>query len=154
MSFSNFKNKLSLLESLVESEYRMNHRAPDSKSGSPLYDVTLNGIYPDDFYSNMGLRYYGDGHDYDAKTWKLIVSYRDKPESLVTIYRAVPKTEGSQYSYDINVGDWVAITRKYAMEHGERVLDGNYDIVTKKVKASEIYTAGDSFHEWGYSPKN
>lgn len=53
----------------------------------------------------------------------------------------------------INVGDWVTINRDYAKEHGQSALQGNYKIISKKVKASEIYTNGDSIHEWGYDPK-
>lgn len=52
----------------------------------------------------------------------------------------------------INAGDWVTINRDYAVEHGESTLNGNYKIITKTVKASEIFTNGDSIHEWGYWP--
>lgn len=54
---------------------------------------------------------------------------------------------------NINEGDWVSINRNYAKEHGEAQLGGNYKIITKKVKAGDIFTSGDSIHEWGYSPK-
>ena len=30
--------------------------------------------------------------------------------------------------------------------------DGQYKIVSKKVKAKDIYTNGDSIHEWGFDP--
>jgi hypothetical protein len=52
----------------------------------------------------------------------------------------------------INPGDWVTINRQYAKEHGESVLNGKYRIVSKKVKAKDIFTNGDSIHEWGYDP--
>lgn len=53
---------------------------------------------------------------------------------------------------DINAGDWVTINRAYAKEHGEAVLRGDYEILSKKVKAKEIFTEGNSIHEWGYDP--
>ena len=53
----------------------------------------------------------------------------------------------------INAGDWVTTNRQYAKDHGESALNGNYKILTKKAKAKELFTAGDSHHEWGYHPE-
>ena len=53
----------------------------------------------------------------------------------------------------INAGDWVTTSRQYAKDHGESALNGNYKILTKKAKAKELFTAGDSHHEWGYHPE-
>jgi hypothetical protein len=52
----------------------------------------------------------------------------------------------------INRGDWVTINREYAKEHGEAHVDGKYRIISKTVRARDIYTNGDSLHEWGYDP--
>jgi len=52
----------------------------------------------------------------------------------------------------INIGDWVTIFPLYAKQHGISNLNNNYKILTKTVKASEIYTNGDSIFEWGYHP--
>ena len=52
----------------------------------------------------------------------------------------------------INSGDWVSINKQYAKQHGEREFGKNYKVITKKVKAKDIYTNGDSIHEWGYDP--
>jgi len=52
----------------------------------------------------------------------------------------------------IHPGDWVTISRDYAKEHGESALNGAYKILTKTVKARDLYTDGNSFHEWGYDP--
>lgn len=50
----------------------------------------------------------------------------------------------------INPGDWVAIRRQYAVDHmaGEK----GWTIVSKKVKAKELFTDGNSWDEWGYQP--
>jgi len=52
----------------------------------------------------------------------------------------------------INPGDWVSINKQYAVEHGKSLLLGKYRILSKTVKAQELYTYGDSIHEWGYDP--
>ncbi len=73
---------------------------------------------------------------------------RGKPKRGVTIYRAVPKGAPNT----INAGDWVTLTRDYAVDHGEGALDGDYKIISKVVNAGNIYTNGDSIQEWGYWP--
>lgn len=190
-----------------EEDYRGGHKAPD-KTDAPLFDVTLNGIYPEDFYSVNGARYYGDGSSGDSSVVSLIQSYKNKPNRKIKIYRAVPdepsleeqigeleaqkkyvlKTgkvpkdvttplNGSEYyAYihkiverlkervssgeqvekkdikDINPGDWVTIYRPYAIGHGKGVLNNKYKILSKTVKASELFTDGNSVYEWGYNP--
>lgn len=56
--------------------------------------------------------------------------------------------------FSINPGDWVTPFRSYAVEHGESSLGGSgkYEIVKRRVRASDLYTAGDSLAEWGYDP--
>jgi hypothetical protein len=139
-------------------DYRGQHSAPNAESGSPIHDVTSNGIYPDDFYGPNGLRYYATGNDeLDYKAYNKIRDLRGNPDAKVAIYRAIPKVEGKRSgvtlgpSY-INPGDWVTITRDYAKDHGESALNGEYHLVKRYVPASELFTAGDSFLEWGWSP--
>lgn len=52
----------------------------------------------------------------------------------------------------INPGDWVTIVKNYAVDHGQASLGNKYKILTKTVKAKDLYTDGNSIHEWGYSP--
>lgn len=52
----------------------------------------------------------------------------------------------------INKGDWVTLDRNYAKLHGEGSLNNEYKILTKTVKAKDLYTDGNSIHEWGYDP--
>jgi hypothetical protein len=56
----------------------------------------------------------------------------------------------SEFKLTINSGDWVTINRDYAVDHGMSALKGKYKIIRKTVKAKEIFTNGDSIHEWGY----
>jgi hypothetical protein len=64
-------------------------------------------------------------------------------------------TKGEPERLDIknfNAGDWVTITKKYAVEHGEGALGGEYKILTKTVPAKTLWTNGDSLYEFGYNP--
>lgn len=58
--------------------------------------------------------------------------------------------DSSTKPLQINPGDWVAITKKYADDH--RAGEIGWTTISKKVKAKEIYTNGDSWDEWGYDP--
>lgn len=204
-------------------DYRGSHQAPrDDGYNSPLYDVTLNGTYPDDIYSSNAVRYYGDGIINDREFINIIQSMRNNPKGSVAIYRAIPDFDyetnrkikeinnalsyyykynfypsddkgGFEYfhfiesrcdeelrntkiSYDdrheyiqkacvseidtlnknkgpkikINKGDWVTINKKYAIDHGKSALNGKYKIISKKVKANQLWTDGNSIHEFGY----
>jgi hypothetical protein len=189
------------------------HSAPTKEDGSPMHDLT--GTYPEDIYSEEGVRYYGDdAPDYsDHVSMSIIRRAKGKPNMRVTIYRAVPDfnydinkkkkelndilnyqfkygffpmrnaitsaLEDKYKDYDyyeqkdkvredlynqiaelmsqrkkgikINNGDWVTINKEYARVHGRDNLNSRYKIVSKTVKASELYSEGNSLHEWGYS---
>jgi hypothetical protein len=198
-------------------EYAMYHRPPMKGSGAPLNDLTGGGdYYPDDIYSPMARQYYGTGEPaLDKETISIINQYKDKPNAMVTMYRAVPdfnKQVNSEIkqlnklasyknqfgffpigdkTYDairnkypvsdnltynqqqenvlndinekiaeltgqvkplpnINTGDWVTVNKRYAKEHGEAALGGNYKILSKKVPAKKLFTNADSIHEFGY----
>ena len=131
-------------------DYRGFHQAPDRDNGSPLHDVT--GMYPSDIYGPNGARYYGTGDSaMDAKSIAIIQEMYGNPDGEVTIYRAVPK-----FANEIRPNDWVTIVREYAELHGESGNAGEdgYKILTKKVKASELFTEANSLHEWGWSPED
>lgn len=128
--------------------YRSEHLAPSPEFGAPAHDVTMDGMYPNDVYGPNGLRFYGTGSESNKESYRIMQSLRGKPDAEVTIYRAVPKGVGD----DINPGDWVSLSKKYAEQHGESVLNGDYKIISKKVAAKEVYTNADSLDEWGYWP--
>lgn len=132
--------------------YRGTHLAPTPESGAPLHDLTGGGrIYPDDVYSPRAAQYYGHfggGDPIDERSFRIAHELRDKPDADVWIYRAVPNDSKIA---TINTGDWVTINPEYAADHGERQF-GDYKVLRKMVKAKDIYTNGDSIHEWGYHP--
>ena len=136
---------------VVESPtYRGDHEAPSPDYGAPGHNLAQD-IYPDDVYSKNAARYYGHGESaLDKTTVRLYSRIKDKPEAEIKIYRAVPpEYKDSQ----IVEGDWVTINKGYAIQHGESALNGDFEIIETTAKAKEIYTNGDSFHEWGYWPE-
>jgi len=127
--------------------YRGSHKAPDGTSGEGSLDA-MDRTYPDDIYGPNGAKYYGARRSDDVQMHRLIQSVRGNPEAEVSVFRAVPK--GSTSS--INPGDWVTPSKAYASDHGQR-FDGGFDIIEQKVKAGDLYTEGNSLHEFGWSPK-
>lgn len=128
-------------------DYRMDHSAPNGSDEISQSIDNLKGLYPDDLYSNKGYQYYGSGYDsMDRQAWEILKRVKGNPDAKVTIYRAYPKGTGGT----ITNGDWVTIVRDYAVEHGEANLDGDYQIVSKDVKAKEVFTNADSLLEQGY----
>ena len=128
-------------------DYRGLHKAPSKNHGSPLHDLT--NTYPNDIYGPMAARYYGHGDPtIDNFTISVIQSSHNKPDQPIKIYRAVPNSIDEK---KINYGDWVTINKKYAIQHGESSLNGEYIILTKTVPAKTLYTDGNSIHEWGYN---
>lgn len=68
------------------------------------------------------------------------------------MYRDAYELKDNMGKYNINPGDWVTIIREYAVNHGKSHLNNEYKILTKTVKAKDIYTEG-YMEEWGYDPQ-
>ncbi len=139
-----------LMGSINPEEYRGQHTSPDPKSGAPLHDLTGAGrIYPDDVYGPSGQQYYGTRSGLDSPVFALAQRVKGKPDATVTVYRAVPNDAADA---KILPGDWVTPSKGYAMNHGQAWLKNDYRILKKNVKASEVFTNGDSILEFGYHP--
>ena len=136
-------------EYYTESGYQGEHTAPSRESGAPLHDLTANGVYPHDVYSNKAIQYYGTGESGDRAIFNKLHSLKNKPEAMVDVYRAVPKSAPDT----INHGDWVTIHRPYAKDHGEAHLD-DYKILHEKHPAKRLYTNGDSPYEAGLDKRD
>ena len=80
--------------------------------------------------------------------------YDDLCEKEEKLELSIQNTPQTSKVVKINPGDWVAIDRAYAVEHGESNLGGKgrYRIISKTVPAKHIFTDGNSIIEWGYSP--
>ncbi|MDY4592966.1 MAG: hypothetical protein SO434_06170, partial [Eubacteriales bacterium] len=138
--------QMAILKGYAVTDYRMDHRAP-SKDGycSSLDDVTSK--FGEDIYGKNAVKYFGTYEGFDYESIRHIQESKGKPNAYITVYRAVPKSiKGDQ----INNGDWITLTRQYAENHGKNNIIGNYRIISKRVKIGDIYTNGDSIHEFGY----
>ena len=134
------------------SDYRGVHTAPLKEEGVRNTLDDMADMYPEDVYDpRVSAKYYGHTgacDPMDQRSADLVSAFQGKPDAEVTIYRAVPK--GTK---EINSGDWVTLNKHYAKSHGDSwVNGGEYDIISKKVKAKDIVTDGNSIHEFGYDP--
>ena len=143
-----FKEKINILKvidkQLKEEDYKGSHKAPTKNYGARMDD--LEKMF-DAIYTNNALQEYGQNYPFDKKAIEIMQGARGQENKLIEIYRAVPKQVNT-----INSGDWVTITKEYANEHGEAVLDNDFKVISKVVPAYTLYTDGGSIHEWGYNP--
>jgi hypothetical protein len=131
----------------MTASYKGSHTAPNAKEYGAYFHA-LDELMPKDVYSLQGKRLYGIGDTLIDHDWYMAaLKSKGKPEAMVEVHRAVPK--GVK---DINNGDWVTPSKKYAEWHGENALNGDYDILTKKVKAKELSSEGYPY-ELGYNPE-
>lgn len=131
-------------------DYGMAHRPMTVQQGAaPLHD--LSGAFDETIYGKAGLQNYGTGSPrLDREALKVFQQVKGNPKAEVTIYRAIPQGEKAS---KINPGDWVTVSKEYAMEHGESQLGGKYKIISQKVPASHVTTNADSILEQGYYPQ-
>ena len=130
-------------------DYKGEHSAPMAEDGAPLWNITANGVYPDDVYGPNGMSWYGTGDRFlDSEAYSILRKAHGRRDKQLTVYRAVPKGVKG-----INRGDWVTTVRQYAKDHGESALNGEYSIIKKSVTARDIFTDGNSWLEWGYDPQ-
>jgi hypothetical protein len=89
----------------------------------------------------------------DAKgQWENSSRYYDWVSGEIERLKAAP--EPPKQVLQIQKGDWITPIRKYAVDHGRSALQGEYKIVSKSVRAKDVFTAGDSWLEWGYDPRD
>ncbi len=86
----------------------------------------------------------------NADTTLGVSAYYDKLYDELNRLKLLPTTVEPKLT--INKHDWVTLNRAYAKEHGESTLRGKYKILSKVVRAKDLYTDGNSIHEWGYDP--
>jgi hypothetical protein len=138
------KTATEVLPEMAQS-YRGSHTAPNAAKYGATLD-NLGGIMPENVYSSKGIGLYGLGdRAIDSQWFAAAYKAKGKPDAEVTVYRAVPK--GVK---DINSGDWVTTSKNYAQNHGESALNGEYEIISKKVKAKTLSSEGYPY-EFGYN---
>jgi hypothetical protein len=155
-------------ETLPDTSYRIQHQArgPNDELPVRLDDLTKSTTgeeagYPDDFYTSEGQRIYAQGarnanDEYgmaNTESYNIIKSVKGNPDAEVTIYRGVPDEDSIT---DINPGDFVTLSKKYAELHAASGYgrSGNEagKIISKKVKVKDIYWDQNDVNEFGYFP--
>jgi GNAT superfamily N-acetyltransferase len=155
-------------ETLPDTSYRIQHQArgPNEENPVRLDDMTKSTTgeeagYPDDFYSSEGQRLYAqgarnanDGYGMaNTESYNIIQSVKGNPDAEVIIYRGVPDEDSIT---DINTGDFVTLSKKYAELHAAsgygRSGDEAGKIISKKVKVKDIYWDQNDVNEFGYFP--
>ncbi len=81
------------------------------------------------------------------KTYSNYLTYDDL-ESKIQELKSVADVQPEKFG--INNGDWVSISREYTKDHGDSNLNRQYKVISKVVPAKNLYTDGNSIHEWGY----
>lgn len=131
---------------IQDESYKMWHKAPTNNGFNKSID-DLTDLYPDDLYSSNGARYYGMGEPRDYEAINKLRKVKGKPDAKVWVYRAVPKDVKES---EIRNGDWITLTRDYAMEHGKSNIDGPFRIISQLVNAKHVFTDANSIQEYGY----
>jgi hypothetical protein len=83
--------------------------------------------------------------------WRNSSEYYDFLYDEINRLKALPESKDEKIT--INPGDWVTICKQYAVDHGKSNLNGKYRILSKTVFARDLFTEGNSLHEWGYDPQ-
>lgn len=138
----------------VDTAYRMAHQPT---KGARLDDLTVgpdgDGFFPSDLYSPQGKQYYGSGNpEYDDESYDAISRAYGDPDAEITIYRGVPKDVD-----DINSGDFVTLSKKYAEDHASSgygpMGEESGKVLYKKVKVKDVFSDGNDLNEFGYFPE-
>jgi hypothetical protein len=83
------------------------------------------------------------------ENWRNSNEYYDFIHDELQRLKNTPKQD--EKLVKINDGDWVTTVREYAIQHGKSHLGNKFKILTKTVKAKNLYGNGDSILEFGYS---
>ena len=126
----------------------------------PEQKVTIYRAVPKVLTNGEKISRYEDHLNYINKTgefpngitnWQNINQYR---EFLETELNELKSLDDNPEIKNFHRGDWISINKKYTIEHGKRNVNNDYDILSKVVKAKDIFTDGNSIHEYGYDPQD
>jgi len=126
--------------------------------GKPNYPVKVFRAVPKVITKQQHIQDLIDQKKYILKRGKIpprINTHMDSSEYYEYIsdqLEQIEKSNALPERVQINPGDWVTISREYAVLHGRSSLKGAYRILSKTVRAKDLFTEGNSLHEWGYFP--
>ncbi|MCW2929909.1 MAG: hypothetical protein JWM19_871 [Actinomycetia bacterium] len=120
--------------------YRQPHQGPDADDGEALHELGTRGFFPPDVYDRPS--------DYgaDSQTAEKMRKARGNPDERITMYRAMPSPH-----HKINPGDWVTLSRDYALSHAEEDNPArNYAVLRHRTWARYLRNDGNDLNEWTY----
>ena len=121
-------------------DYKMWHRPSQEYGDGSNFEANMSGVFEHpEWYMDMSKAY-------NKESLEALRKVRNNPDAEITVYRATPGN-------DINPGDWITPSKKYAEFHNESQLDGKGNIVEKKIKVNEMLWGGDDINEFGYYPE-
>jgi len=123
--------------------YQGSHRPRDD--GPPAFDLLAGEMVPGDVYTHPHFYSTDDTTLAFIETVEVLRMIRGKPNAKVEVFRASPRNE-------LNNGDWVALSKHYARQHGLDPLDPDNDMDVYKfvVPANTLIWSIDSLEEFGY----
>lgn len=123
--------------------YQGTHQAPTDDGYCNSITALAKSFGPD-VYEHP--EFYGSG-ECDEETMRQLLTAKDNPAALVTIYRALPAGLTA-----INPADWVTLSLAYANQHAIQDDNPSHDwpIVSASVPAICVYTDGNDLAEYGY----
>jgi len=132
-----------------------------SARNKPDMPVKIYRAIPKVLTPQQKLDYYIKHQKYILKTGKLppnVTNWPNKDEYYNYLDNEINKLEteinnnpeAALEKIKINPGDWITINPAYAKEHGQHALKGQYRVISKTVTAKNLFTDGNSIHEWGY----
>ncbi len=126
----------------TEHDYRQMHTAPGpDETGMHELDHHANDIYTHPQYYI---------HSDDGTYQESMAAARrvqGRPDARVKVYRAAPPGVTQ-----INPGDWVSPSKRYAAQHGKHHDDGSQDwpIISTVARAEHVKWDGNDINEFGY----
>lgn len=123
-------------------DYHVPHRPRND--GPPSFNLLQGSMVPDDVYDRPDFYAADPGSMSFRQSIAAVIRVRGKPNALVTVYRSCPRNE-------LNTGDWVSFSKRYAKQHG--MADDPRDDVPVwgfKVRAKDVIWPMDDIEEFGY----
>lgn len=126
----------------------------------PNAPVKIYRAVPKVLSNSEKIKQYEKEKAYILKTGRLpsyISNWSNKSEYYDYISNEIEKLEqlpdNTQEKLTINIGDWVSINKLYVIGHGKNNLNNKYKILSKTVYARDLFSDGNSIHEFGYDPQ-
>ena len=87
----------------------------------------------------------------DVDNWETAEEYLGFLDREIERLKNLPDEDESG-KMQINPGDWVGICKSYCVDHGKTQLNNKFRILSKVVLAKQVFSEGNSIHEYGYDP--